>query len=41
MESGRGWLASDWPSTGGVLNGGLDCGLPLVAFWQHNVNAKC
>jgi len=21
--------------------GGLDCGLPLVAFWQHNANAKC
>jgi len=20
MESGRGWLAGDWPSTGGVLN---------------------
>jgi len=20
MGSGRGWLASDWPSTGGVLN---------------------
>jgi len=19
----------------------LDCGLPLVAFWQHNANAKC
>jgi len=21
--------------------GGLDCGLPMVAFWRHNVNAKC
>jgi len=21
--------------------GSLDCGLPLVAFWQHNANAKC
>jgi len=20
MESGHGWLAGDWPSTGGVLN---------------------
>jgi len=20
IESGRGWLAGDWPSTGGVLN---------------------
>jgi len=19
----------------------LDCRLPLVAFWQHNANAKC
>jgi len=22
-------------------SGGLDCRLPLVAFWQHNANAKC
>jgi len=21
--------------------GGLDCGLPLVAFWQQKANAKC
>ena len=21
--------------------GGLDCGLPLVAFSQHNANVKC
>jgi len=21
--------------------GGLDCRLPLLAFWQHNANAKC
>jgi len=21
--------------------GGLDCGLPMVAFWQHKANAKC
>jgi len=43
MGSGRGWLAGDWPSTGGVLNitGGLDCGLPLMAFWQQKANAKC
>jgi len=46
IASGRGWLAGDWPSTGGVLNitaacGGLDCGLPMVAFWRHNANAKC
>jgi len=20
---------------------GLDCGLPMVAFWRHNANAKC
>jgi len=36
-----------WPVTGRRLGrsqhycGGLDCGLPLVAFWQHNANAKC
>jgi len=47
MGSGRGWLAGDWPLMGGGGGrsqhycGGLDCGLPLVAFWQHNVNAKC
>jgi len=43
MGSGRGWLAGDWPSTGGVLNitGGLDCELPLMAFWQQKANAKC
>jgi len=21
--------------------GGLDCGLPLMAFWQQKVNVKC
>jgi len=21
--------------------GCLDCGLPMVAFWQHDANAKC
>ena len=38
MGSGRGWLAGDWPSTEGRSQhycGGLDCGLPLMAFWQH------
>jgi len=32
MGSGRGWLTGNWPSTGGVHCGGLDCGLPMVAF---------
>jgi len=43
MGSGRGWLAGDWPSRGRSQHycGDLDCGLPLVAFWQHNANAKC
>jgi len=39
MDSGQ-WLAVN----GGRSQyycGGLDCGLPLVAFWQHNANAKC
>jgi len=22
-------------------SGGLDCGLPLMAFWQQKANAKC
>jgi len=36
-----------WPVTGRRRGrsqhycGGLDCGLPLVAFWQHNANAQC
>jgi len=36
-----------WPVTGrrqGVSQhycSGLDCGLPLGAFWQHNANTKC
>jgi len=37
-----------WPVTGrrrgGVLNitaAAMDCGLPMVAFWRHNANAKC
>jgi len=44
IASGRGWLAGDWPSTGGGrcqhYCGGLDCGLPMAAFWRHNANAK-
>jgi len=36
-----------WPVTGRRRGrsqhycGGLLCGLPLVAFWQHNANAEC
>jgi len=44
MGSGRGWLAGDWPSTGGVLNitaAVWNAGFPLVAFWQQKANAKC
>ena len=44
MGSGRGWLADDWPSTRGCSQhycGGLDCGLPLMVFWQQKANAKC
>jgi len=45
MGSGLGWLACDWLSMGAGRSqhyyGGLDCGLPLVASWQHNANAKC
>jgi len=44
MGIGHGWLAGDWPSTGGRSQHycvGLDCGLPLMAFWQCNANAKC
>jgi len=44
MGSGRGWLASNWPSMGGRSQhycGSLDCGLPLVAFWQQKAKAKC
>ena len=45
IASRRGWLAGDWPSTGDVLNitaaAWTDCGLPLVASWQHSANAKC
>ena len=33
--SGRGWGRSQH------YCGSLDCGLPLVAFWQQKANAKC
>jgi len=43
-----GVCARCWPVTGRRRRGRsqhycgrLDCGLPLVAFWQHNANAKC
>jgi len=35
-----------WPVTGRRRGrsqhycSGLDCGLPMVAFWRHNANAK-
>jgi len=39
------WLAGRWLAMDGVRSqhycGGLDCGLPMVAFWRHNANAKC
>jgi len=40
------WLAGQLLAVdGGVLNitaaACLDYGLPLVAFWRHNANAKC
>jgi len=34
------WLAVDGGRSQHYC-GSLDCGLPLVAFWQHNANAKC
>ena len=40
MGTGRGWLAVDWRHSRHYC-GGLDCGLPMVAFWRHNANAKC
>jgi len=40
IRSGRGWLAVDGGRSQHYFDG-LDCGLPLVAFWQHNANAKC
>jgi len=43
-----GVCACCWPVTGRRRRGrsqhycgGLDCWLPLVAFWQHNANAEC
>jgi len=35
------WLAGDRRGRSQHYCGGLDCGIPLVAFWQHNANAKC
>jgi len=39
------WLAGRWVAVDGGRSqhycGGMDCGLLLVAFWQHNANAKC
>jgi len=39
------WLAGRWLAVDGGCSqhycGGLDCGLPMVAFWRHNMNAKC
>ena len=39
------WLAGQWLAVdrGRSQNycGGLNCRLALVAFWQHNANAKC
>jgi len=40
MASGRRWLAVDRGRSRHYCSG-LDCGLPLAAFWQHNTNAKC
>ena len=40
-------VVAGWPVTGRRRGrsehycDGLDCGLPLVAFWQHNSNAVC
>jgi len=39
MGSGHSWLAEDGGRSQHYC-GGLHCGLPLVAFWQHNANAK-
>jgi len=38
MGSGRGWLAVDGGRSQHYC-GGLDCGLPLMAFWQQKANA--
>jgi len=39
------WLAGRWLAVDGGRSqhycNGLDCGLPMVAFWRHNTNAKC
>ena len=39
MGSGRGWLAGDWPSTGGVLN--ITAAVWTAGFhWWHSGNKK-
>jgi len=39
------WLARRWLAVDGGRSqhycSGLDCGLPLMAFWQQKANAKC
>jgi len=39
------WLARRWLAVDGGRSkhycGSLDCGLPLMAFWQQQANAKC
>ena len=38
----RCWLVTGgWRGRSQHYCSGLDCRLPLVAFWQHNANAKC
>ena len=39
MRSGHGWLAGDWPSTGGVLN--ITAAVWTAGFhWWHSGNKK-
>jgi len=40
IASWRGWLAVDGGPSQHYCSG-VDCGLPMVAFWWHNSNAKC
>jgi len=38
----RCWLVTGgWRRRSQHCCGGLDCGLPMWAFWRHNANAKC
>jgi len=39
--AGSASAAGRWRGRSQHYCGGLDCGLPLVAFWQQNANAKC